>query len=284
MAGRLLVFGAGYSGLAVAREAVGIGMAVAVTSRQTGLEADGVEMVPFAAAGAAIAGASHVLATAPPGAGGDPVLAVYREALAAAPSLRWMGYLSTTGVYGDRGGAWVDETTVPAPGNARSVARVAAEEDWGGFAGAMAVDVFRVAGIYGPGRSALDEVRSGRARLVERPGHVFGRVHRDDIAGAVCAAMAQARGAGRRVLHLADDLPASSADVVAEAARLLGVAAPPRVGFEEAFAGMSAMARSFWAESKRVDARATQVALGYRWRFPGFREGLAGVLAAERGL
>jgi nucleoside-diphosphate-sugar epimerase len=235
--------------------------------------------VPFDAAEPALARATHVLATAPPGEAGDPVLARYD--LAAAPLLRWAGYLSTTGVYGDRGGGWVDETTAPAPGQARSVRRLEAERQWAALAGRMAVDLFRVAGIYGPGRSAFDDLRAGTARRVDRPGHAFGRVHRDDIAGAVLAAMRQDRPPGVRVLHLADDLPAEGAAVVAEAARLLGAEPPPLVPFDAAWAAMSPMARSFWSENRRVSSAATQAALGYRWRYPDYRAGLAAILAEE---
>ena len=274
----LLIFGAGYCGTAVARAALAAGVAVTATVRGERALPAGVKAVPFDAAEAAVARATHVLATAPPDEHGDPVLARYR--LAAAPRLRWAGYLSTTGVYGDRGGGWVDETTAPAPGNARSVRRLAAEREWAALP--VAVDLFRVAGIYGPGRSALDDIRAGTARRVDRPGHAFGRVHRDDIAGAVLAAMHQQRPAGVRVLHLADDLPAESEAVVTEAARLLGVPPPPLVPFDAAWAGMSPMARSFWAEHRRVASAATQEALGYRWRYPDFRAGLASILAQER--
>ena len=287
----LLIFGAGYSGTAVARAAVRAGIAVAATRRGDRAGVAGVDMVPFAAAGAAIAAATHVLVTVPPQEGGpdengDPVLAAYGAALAAAPGLRWVGYLSTTGVYGDRGGGWVDEGSVVAPGNARSVRRVAAEKGWAALGARVAVDVFRVGGIYGPGRSPFDDLKArnlqaGRARRVDKPGHAFGRVHRDDIAGAVLAAMGQHRHAGMRVLHLVDDLPAESGDVVAEAARLLGVVAPDPVPFAEAWATMSPMARSFWAENKKVSSVATQAALGYRWTYPDYRAGLAAILAEE---
>ena len=144
-----------------------------------------------------------------------------------------------------------------------------------------ALDLFRVAGIYGPGRSAFDDLRAGQARRMDKPGHLFGRIHRDDIAGAVLAA-AQRHDAGAvRVLNLSDDEPASSADVVAEAARLLDMPPPPLVPFEVAEPGLSEMARSFWAENRRVSSGATQAALGLRWRYPTYREGLRAVLAEE---
>lgn len=276
----LVIFGLGFSGAAVARAAAARGVRVTATSRDPGGVAApaGVTVMRF---GAVLPeGTTHVLATAPPDTAGEPVLRAYGDALAASRTLRWAGYLSTTGVYGDRGGGWVDEATPVAPGQERSRRRVAAEAGWAGLAGAVAVDLFRVAGIYGPGRSALDEVRAGRARRVVKPGHAFGRVHVEDIAGAVVAAVMQDVPAGVRVLHLADDVPAETAEVTAEAARLLGAAVPPAVPFEEAVQGMSEMARSFWAENRRVSSARTQEMLGYRWRYPSYREGLRAILAA----
>ncbi len=276
----LLIFGLGTCGAAVASLAAAAGATVSATSRQPDRRGPaGVGMVPFDAAIPAIASATHVLVTAPPGSDGDPVLARYGDALGAA-ALDWIGYLSTTGVYGDRGGGWVDEDTEPAPTAARSKRRLQAELAWREVAHGRPLDLFRVAGIYGPGRSALDEVRSGRARRVIRPGHAFGRIHRDDIAAAVMAAIRRP-GDGTRVFNLSDDEPAESALVIEEAARLLGVPPPPAVPFEEAWAGMSDMARSFWADDRRVACSKTKATLGMAWRYPTFREGLAGILAEE---
>jgi nucleoside-diphosphate-sugar epimerase len=227
--------------------------------------------------------ATHLLSTAPPDAAGDPVLSRYRDAIETAPVLRWIGYLSSTGVYGDRGGGWVDEDTVPAPMSDRSRRRLGAEWDWRRFADRRAVDVFRLAGIYGPRRSVFDDLRTGTARRVSRPGHSFGRIHRDDIVGAVMAAMRQERASGARILNLVDDEPMESSDVMAEAARLLGVPAPEPIPYERALTMMSPMARSFWAEHRKVSSRWTQQALGRRWRYPSYREGLRAILAEERG-
>jgi len=262
----LVIFGMGYCGSAVARLAAEAGFAVTGIRRQGGVLPD----------------LTHALITVPPGELQDPIWATYGPALRAATGLRWLGYLSTTGVYGDRGGGWVDEATPVAPGAERSRRRVAVEADWASLGDHVAVDLFRVAGIYGPGRSAFDDLRSGRARRVAKPGHSFGRIHRDDIAGAVLAAMRQELSPGVRVLHLADDTPAESEAVIAEAAELLGVPAPPRVGFAQAWAGMSPMARSFWAENRLVSSARTQQVLGYRWRYPSYREGLRAILAEER--
>jgi nucleoside-diphosphate-sugar epimerase len=277
---KLLVFGAGYTGLAIAGAAAARGFDVAVTSRAAPAVPDGVGLVAFEAAGGVIAAAECVVSTVPPDATGDPVLARWGDALETA-RLRWVGYLSTTGVYGDRGGGWVDEATTPAPGSARSRRRLAAEQGWEAVAAGRPLDLMRLAGIYGLGRSALDEVRAGRARCVVKPGHAFGRIHRDDIVAGVLAAIARPPQ-GVRVLHFTDDTPAESAAVLAEAARLLGVAPPPSAPFEAAWAEMSDMARSFWAENRRVACARTKAALGIGWRFPSYREGLAAILAEER--
>jgi len=163
----------------------------------------------------------------------------------------------------------------------RAWRRVQAEQDWSSLARHAAVDLFRVAGIYGPGRSVFDDLRAGHARRILKPGHEFGRIHRDDIASAVVAAAVHPPGPGVRVLHLADDLPAESADVIEEAARLLGIAPPKAVTYAEAEPAMSDMARSFWAENRKVSSAITQKLLDYRWRYPSFREGLASILAEE---
>jgi nucleoside-diphosphate-sugar epimerase len=260
------------------------GVAVAGTVRGAVVPADdGIVRIEFEHAYDAIASATHLLCTAPPDVSGDPVLLLYRRAIETARRLVWIGYLSTTGVYGDRNGGWVDEQTEPAPTSDRSRRRLAAEDTWRRLADRRAVDVFRLAGIYGPQRSAFDDLRAGTARRITRPGHSFGRIHRDDVVRAVLAAMRQDRASGARVLNLADDEPADSADVVAEAARLLGVAAPDPVPFEHALATMSPMARSFWAEHRKVSGQRTQQALGLRWLYPNYREGLRAILAEERG-
>ncbi len=279
---RLLVFGLGYVGCAVGEAAAAAGFAVVGTTRSAASSRSAVTRIDFADAASAVAQATHVLNTAPPDGSGDPVLSRYGDAIAAAPDLRWIGYLSTTGVYGDRGGGWVDEDTEPAPTSDRSRRRLAAEAHWRRFAERCAVDLFRLAGIYGPGRSTLDDLRAGTARRVIKPGQAFGRTHRDDIVRAVLAAMCQTRTAGARVLNLADDEPAESADVVAEGARLLRIPPPPDVPFEQMADAMSPMARSFWAENRKVSSRRTQQALGLRWRYPTYREGLRAILSEER--
>jgi nucleoside-diphosphate-sugar epimerase len=304
----LLIFGLGYCGRAVAGEAWDF--AVTATSRSVStlfvmarpdraisinimdramarsgraMTNEVVTLIPFASAATAIAAASHILVTAPPDAGGDPVLNRYADAIAAAPALRWIGYLSSTVVYGDQTGAWVDEDTPPGPSQSRGQRRLNAEQAWSRFATHHAVDIFRLGGIYGPGRSAFDDLRAGTARRMIKPGHQFSRIHRDDIVRAVTTAMRQVREPGCRVLNLVDDVPSESAAVMTEAARLMGVPAPPAIAFTDAFATMTPMARGFWAENRKVSSQKTQQVLGLRWLYPSFREGLAAIWREESG-
>lgn len=264
----LLIIGQGYSGAEIARQARAAGLHARATTRGS----PGEGQIAFAHAGAALARATHLVMTAPPDETGDPFLRAHAAALPGA--LRWAGYLSTTGVYGDRQGGVVDEATAPAPGQPRSIRRLAAEDAWRAAArGRFALDVMRVAGIYGPGRSVLDDLRAGHARRVIKPGHAFGRIHVEDIARAVLAAMAHPPQ-GARVLNLTDDEPAPSADVTEYGARLLGMPPPPAIDFAEAASRMSPMGLSFWQESRRVSNAATKAALRLQWRYPTYREGL----------
>ncbi|HKY95062.1 MAG TPA: SDR family NAD(P)-dependent oxidoreductase, partial [Kiloniellales bacterium] len=224
----------------------------------------------------ALAGTTHLLSSIAPDEAGDPVLASHRGDLAALPELHWAGYLSTTGVYGDAGGAWVDEDSPLRPTHERSRRRVAAEHAW--LASGLPAEVFRLAGIYGPGRNLIEEVTAGRARHIVRPGQVFSRIHVADIAGALAAAMVQPLAG--RVLNLADDEPAASSAVLEEACRLLGVAPPPPIPFEEAQASMSELALSFWADNRGVSNARLKQELGYRLRYPTYREGLRACRAA----
>jgi dTDP-4-dehydrorhamnose reductase len=286
---RLLIFGLGYCGAAVAAVMRAAGFSVTGTARGA-LPPDAVPVdpgrvgtIPFDAAAPAIAAATHLLSTVPPGVPGDPVLARYAGAIASAPHLRWIGYLSSTVVYGDRAGGWVDEDTPPAPSQERGHRRLTAETAWRAFARNRAVDVFRLAGIYGPGRSAFDTMRAGQARRIVKPGHEFGRIHRDDIAAAVLAAMRQGPAPGQRIFNLADDTPAETATVIEEAARLLDIPPPPAIAFADAAPAMSPMARSFWAENRKVASCKTQSTLGLAWRYPSYREGLRAILREEQG-
>lgn len=272
----LLIFGLGYSGRAIAKAAVAAGWQVSATTRGETAPEPGVVLLPFSKAAPAIATATHILSTAAPDETGDPVLARYHAALKAAPA-KWLGYLSTTGVYGDAQGNWVDEDTKPNPGSARTKRRVAAEHGWAALEKPLAI--FRLAGIYGPGRSMLDDLRVGQGRHVLKPGHLFGRIHREDIAQAVLTALTQ-NAIG--IFNLSDDEPATPSDVVREAARLLAIAPPPPVPYEQIAKTMSPMALSFWAENRKVAAAKTKSRLGLAWRYPTYREGLAAILAEER--
>lgn len=280
----LLIFGLGYTGRAIARAAVAAGYTVAATTRGQAAGEPGVTLLPFNRAQQAIEAAQYVIATAAPDEHGDPVLARYRAALEAAPNLRWAGYLSTTGVYGDAHGAWVDENSTPNPSAARTRRRVAAEWAWQRLTRtdetALAIAVLRLAGIYGPGRSMFDDLRAGQGRHIVKPGHLFGRIHRDDICAGVLAAMRAEAGG---IFNFSDDEPAASADVLCEAARLLGVEPPSPVSFAQAEPQMSPMARSFWADNRKVSAEITKRKLGISWRYPSYHEGLRAVLAEEGG-
>jgi nucleoside-diphosphate-sugar epimerase len=280
----LLILGLGYSGMAVARLARARGWQVSATSRDPArvMAPDGVALHRFADAAPAIAAATHLVMTAAPTPEGDPAMAAHGAAIPAAPRLCWAGYLSTTGVYGDRGGAVVEETAEPTPGQERSRRRLAAERQWAALAGRIAVDLFRTGGIYGPGRSAIEDARAGAGRCIIKPGHAFGRIHVEDIARAVLAAAAQDPPAGLRVLHLVDDEPAEPAEVAREAARLLGLPPPPEIPFAEAALRMSEMALSFWSENRRVANARTKAALGIAWAYPSYREGLRAILAQQR--
>lgn len=287
---RLFCFGIGFSGRALAERLARRGWRIAGTCRgeekRRALEGAGIEAHlfdrgrPLSDPSRALAGATALLISVPPDAVGDPVLDHHAEDIAgAAPG--WIGYLSTTGVYGDTGGALVDETAPLRPTSGRSRRRVAAEAGWLDFGGrhALPVHVFRLAGIYGPGRSIFDQVRAGRARRITRPGHLFSRIHVEDIARVVEASMA--RPSPGAVYNVCDDEPAAQADVVACACRLLGLPPPPLIDFDEAAKEMSAMALSFWADNRRVDNARIKRELGVALAYPTYRAGLAAVLAAE---
>ncbi|MET0589323.1 MAG: SDR family NAD(P)-dependent oxidoreductase [Novosphingobium sp.] len=251
---RMFIFGLGYTATRIARVLENRGWEVISTGNEGTLRFDDVGNVR-----AALADSEHVLSSVPPGGESvDPVLDLYGDTLAG----KWLGYLSSTGVYGDVGGAWVDES---APiGKGRRTARAEADAAWLG----LGARVFRLPGIYGPGRSALDRVREGKAHRIDIPGQVFSRIHVDDIASGVFTALEAPAGA----YNLADDLPCSQNAVIEEACRLLGVAAPPLQALEEA--NLSPMARAFYGENRRVANGKAKRVLGWQPRYPTFREGL----------
>lgn len=285
----LVIIGFGYSASAVAREIRPHAGSITVTVRSEAKAAmlarggwpvvrfDGSALGPDVAA--ALARATHLLVSAPPDEAGDPLLraGLLPEAM---PALQRLAYLSTVGVYGDHQGAWIDEDTPPRPVSARSVQRLAAEKGWQEFASKAGAElgIFRLSGIYGPGRSAIENLRQGTARRLVKPGQVFNRIHVGDIAGAVALALQGEVPLG--LLNLTDDEPCPPQDVVAHAAALLGMEPPPEQPFETA--ELSPMARSFYGENKRVSNRRLKQRLGYAFRFPSYREGLADCLAAAR--
>jgi hypothetical protein len=221
----------------------------------------------------AIAEADDALVSVPPGADGDPILAAYGEALSRANKLREIVYLSTIGVYGDRGGQWVDEDTLPEPDSPRGSARLAAERDWRrvGQRNGAGVAVLRLAGIYGPGQNALVQIARGKARRVVKPGQIFNRIHVGDIAQAIDAAFT-CRASG--IFNVADDEPSPPGDPIVFAARLLGVEPPPEIPFAQAASTMSPMALSFWQECRRVKNAKLKRELSVTLRYPTYREGL----------
>jgi nucleoside-diphosphate-sugar epimerase len=221
----------------------------------------------------AIAEVDAALVSVPPDENSDPVLRACGDVLAHAQRLRGIVYLSTIGVYGDSGGAWVDETTPPQPGAARSRERLAAEQAWLDFGArrGIAVAILRLAGIYGPGQNALAQIARGSARRVVKPGQVFNRIHVGDIAQAIDGAFTR-RASG--IFNVADDEPTPPADPIVFAAQLMGVEPPPAIPFEQAAPTMSPMALSFWQECRRVKNDKLKRELGVSLRYPTYREGL----------
>ena len=257
---RLFIFGLGYTAGRFAQEMRGRGWQVDATG-----SAGNLDFADAAAVAEALAAASHVLSSVPPSDGRDPVLDSYGAALGG----KWLGYLSSTGVYGDAAGAWVDEAS-PTGGGRRS-ARAKCDARWL-KAGAR---VFRLPGIYGPSRSAFERVESGKAHRIDLPGQVFSRVHVDDIVSGVVAAIEKYAPEG--AYNLSDDLPTSQNAVIEEACRLMGVAPPPLQTIEEA--DLSPMARGFYAENRRVANGKAKRLLGWQPRYPTYREGLAAIRA-----
>jgi nucleoside-diphosphate-sugar epimerase len=283
----LFCFGLGYSALVLARRLAASGWAVTGSCRSS----DGVALSreagfpavlfdrerPIATEG--LHGITHILVSVPPDAQGDTVLTRHGGDIAAMTGLEWLGYLSTTGVYGDRGGGWVDETASLQPTGERGRRRVAAEQGWLGLwrDHSVPVHIFRLAGIYGPGRSPFDALRAGTAKRIDKPGQVFSRIHVEDLASVLIASIERPHPGA--VYNVCDDDPAPPEAVVAYAAGLLGIAVPPVVPLDAA--GLSSMARSFYDDNKRVSNRLIKTGLGVSLCYPDFRAGLAAILADE---
>lgn len=284
---RLFCFGLGYSAEVLVRRLLAQGWTAAGTARQperlAEIRALGADAWAFDAdhplPADALAGVTHLLTSVPPGVAGDPVLAGAGDAIRAAcgQGLHWLGYLSTTAVYGDWNGAWVDESSALHPTSDRARRRVEAEAAWlalGQDTGA-AVQVFRLAGIYGPGRNLLEDLRAGTVHRVVKPGQVFSRIHVDDIATVVQASIARPRAGG--VYNVCDDDPAPPQDVITHAAALLGIAPPPEEAYDPA--RLSPMAQTFWADNKRVSNRLLHDELGAELAYPSYRDGLQALLS-----
>lgn len=272
---QIFIFGAGYSGKAFARankDAVAILGTTRSEEKFASLRQAGIAPLQFDGTltdeiGAALEKTTHLVISVAPEEAGDPVLNAARAAIAGMPALEWIAYLSTVGVYGDYGGAWVNEKTTCRPVSKRSVMRVEAEQAWLKLGEEIGrpVAILRLSGIYGPGRNALVNLESGTARRLVKPGQVFNRIHCDDIAGALWQLVGSNKGG---IFNVTDDDPAPPQDVVAYAASLMGVEPPPEIPFETA--QLSPMARSFYGENKRV-ANAAIKAAGYSLRFPDYR-------------
>lgn len=281
---RMLVFGHGYSAAFLTPLLRARGWQVTGTTRSDPDRVAAAGAAPLVWPGeeerlrAEIAAADAILVGAAPGPQGDPVLAAFRDDLAKS-RLRWLGYLSTTGVYGDRNGGWVDENSALDAATPRGQARIRAEKDWRALAdrAGLPLHIFRLAGIYGPGRGPFQKIRGGTARRIIKAGQVFSRIHAADIAQVLLASLD--RPAPGTAYNVCDDDPAPPQDVLAHAAELLGLPPPPEVAFEDA--AMTPMARSFYADSKRVSNRRIKEDLGVRLRYPDYRSGLAAILRAE---
>jgi hypothetical protein len=282
---RLFCFGFGYSAQALARRMSARTVSLAGTRTSVGGEDAaplGARLAEFKGDAASaeveglLAGTTHALVSIPPDLEGDAVLRHFRGELAGLGDLAWVGYLSTVGVYGDWHGQWVDETSPTRPISERGLRRVQAERAWRAFGKdtGKRVEVFRLAGIYGPGRSVIDTLRAGTARRIVKPGQVFNRIHVDDVAQALAAAID--KDTGHRIYNVGDDEPAPPQDVVAHAAELMGLPVPPEVALEAA--GLTGMAASFWVECKRVSNARIKGALGVELMYPTYREGLRALL------
>lgn len=283
---KVLILGCGYTGSRLANFLLSQGILVAVTTRQGSLpqhvhapcyafryEATGEStLLPPEA----LESVTHVLSSIPPSREGiDPVVACLIPALEQAQS-NWFGYLSTTGVYGDTQGAWVDETAPVNPQTARSHHRVETESAF--LNSKLPSHIFRLPGIYGPSRSILDRLRAGTAKRIDNPGHVFSRIHLDDIVATLWASMQQPNP--KAIYNISDDEPTEPSNLVVEAAHLLGISPPEPISLDRAT--MSPMGASFWSECRRVSNQKIKAELGVVLKYPTYREGLRAILHAEQ--
>ncbi|MGI9407595.1 MAG: SDR family oxidoreductase [Hyphomicrobiaceae bacterium] len=288
----LLAVGLGYTARVVAESVRTDGWSVTGSARSTekieALKTAGFGMLAFDPASGVVPealpeGTTHLLVSASPDDDGDPVLNTLDDALVTLPGLEWVGYLSTIGVYGNYDGAWIDETAERNSTSVRARRRVVAEDAWQAFGArtGVAVQVFRLPGIYGPGRNPLERVLAGKSRRIVKPGQVFNRAHVDDIAQTVVASMRKPRAGA--VYNIADDEPAPPQDVIAFSAELLGMEPPPEENFDDA--DMTEMARQFYGDNKRISNALIKSELGVVLKYPTYREGLRQLREAiDRGL
>ena len=285
---KLVILGLGYSAGFFARAALAQGWEVTGTVRSAekaaSLSRDGLRTLVFGGfavsspLAAALTEADALLVSVQPDEDGDPVLRTLADRLAAAPNLRWIGYLSTIGVYGDHGGAWIDETAEARPTSRRSRQRLEIERDWLalGERSGKPVQIFRLSGIYGPGRNAITKLRAGTANRLIKPGQVFNRIHVDDIAGVLLASLDKPQPGA--IYNVTDDEPAPPQDVISLAAELAGLAPPPETPFDAS--KLSPMAASFYSENKRVSNALVRRELGYAFRYPDYRQALRDLAAS----
>ncbi len=274
----LLCFGFGFSAKTLTSKLDPKQWCITGTSRSSegaaAILAQGFEGVVFDDLNSIPKDVTHIVSSVPPDETGDPVLQKFGNEIALrAKTFDWVAYLSTTGVYGDRGGEWVDEDTELLPNTDRGERRVAAEAAWANIPNLHPL-IFRLAGIYGPGRNAFESLKSGKAQRVIKSGQIFSRIHVEDIAGVLLASIAKPNPG--RIYNLADDEPCPPQNVITYAAELMGLDPPPEVAFEDA--KLSAMARSFYADSKRVSNARIKNELGYVLKYPNYRFGLKALL------
>lgn len=287
----LFCFGLGYSAGVFAQYCLGQGWGVSGTKRKLDGQAPSIDgaIALFAFERntplkdlKALDSVTHILVSIPPDELGCPVAGEFGDLTAKLPNLRWLGYLSTTGVYGNTDGKSVDETSPVNPSSNRSKFRVNAENAWLKLHQEKGVpaEIFRLAGIYGPGRSQLNRVRAGNLNRINKPGHLFSRTHVDDISAVLQASIAQPQPGA--IYNVCDDFPASPADVTAYVCELLEMEIPPLVSFDDASKSMSAMGLSFWNDNRRVDNSRIKNDLGVQLAYPDYRQGLSAIHKAEK--
>ncbi len=272
---KLIIFGGGFSGQRIASVGRHLGAKVLCSRRKVDSKgADFIFNTDKELSNEILEGATHVLSCIPPLLSGeDPVLLKLKTQLVNSKNLKWVGYLSTTGVYGDTKGEWVNENTAPNPQQERSVRRFSCEKQW--LATKLPIQILRLPGIYGPGRSAFESLLNGTTKMIDKPGQVFSRIHVDDIAGSVLFLInLYSQGKNPYVVNVADNLPTNNLEVIAFAAKIANKSLPSKVSFEIAKKSMSPMALSFWQENRKVDNNLLCKKLGYNLVYPDFKSGL----------